>query len=144
MASELKKLLDLLEERLVEHDENRKEVQRKLQGKCSKIREDAGSLEEKMSEKIQKDFNAKEEEILGLIEKLNGGKYKFSAMVKQARGILSKEWKYEIQHSGSPEKSFAESYELKVSSVDKEKELDFFDNTELIISQLQEKTRENP
>ena len=139
MTEKLKELLDLLEERLVEHDENRKEVQRELQEKCSKIREDADPLEEKMSEKIQKDFNAKEEEIFGLIKKLNGGKYKFSAMVKQARGILSKEWKYEIQHSGSPEKSFAESYELKVSSVDKEKELDFFDNTELIISQLQEK-----
>ena len=45
----MKKSLQLLEERLVEHDDNRKEVQDKLKEICSKIREDADSLEEKIS-----------------------------------------------------------------------------------------------
>ena len=42
----LTKLLGLLEERLVEHDENRKEVQEELREICSKINKDADSLEE--------------------------------------------------------------------------------------------------
>ena len=37
MSDVLKELLVLLEERLVEHDENRKEVQNKLLEICSKI-----------------------------------------------------------------------------------------------------------
>ena len=73
MAGVLKELLVLLEERLVEHDENRKEVQNKLLEICSKIMKDADSLEEKISGEISEDFNAKEEEILGIIEKLNKG-----------------------------------------------------------------------
>ena len=59
MAGVLKELLVLLEERLVEHDENRKEVQNKLLEICSKITKDADSLEEKMCGEISEDFNAK-------------------------------------------------------------------------------------
>lgn len=42
-------LLVLFEERLVEHDESRKEVQSKLFDGCSKKKRDADSLEEKKS-----------------------------------------------------------------------------------------------
>ena len=44
-------------------------MQNKLRGVCSEIKKGADPLEEKMSGKISEDFNAKEEEILGLIEK---------------------------------------------------------------------------
>lgn len=39
MAGKLKELLPLLEERLVEHDESRKELQSRLQETCSKDKE---------------------------------------------------------------------------------------------------------
>ena len=74
MAGVLKELLELLEERLVEHDESRKEVQNELLEICSKIKKDANALEEKISGKISEDFEKREEEILCLIEKLNEGK----------------------------------------------------------------------
>ena len=137
MADKLKELLGLLKERLVEHDENRKDVQNKLKETYSKITKDADSLEEKISRKIQKDFNPKEEEILRLIEKLNEREGDMDVLVKKAKEELSNEWEYEIQHSELPKKSFVDSYELKVSSVKVEKELNF-DSTKSIISQLQE------
>ena len=133
----LKKLLGFLEERLEQHDENRKEVQNEFLEKCSKIREGADSLEEKISGIISENFNAKEEKILGLIEKFNEGKGDMDGLVKKAKEELSKEWKYEIQHSESPEKSFVDSYELEISSAEVEKELDS-DNIDCITSQLQE------
>ena len=58
---------------------------------------DADSLEERISGKISKDFNQKEEEIFGLIEKLKEGKGSVNVLIRQAQGILSKRWKYEIQ-----------------------------------------------
>ena len=136
MAGVLKGLLVLLEERLVEHDEDRKEVQSKLLEACSSITKDADSLEEKISGKISEDFNAKEEEILSLIEKLNKGGGDMDGLVKKAKEELSREWKYEIQHLKKAE-SFVDSYKLEISSVDVEKELEL-DTTEAIISQLQE------
>ena len=90
MTGVLKELLVLLEERLVEHDENRKEVQNKLLEACSKIREDADSLEERISKEISEDFNAKEERILGLIEKLNEGGGDMNVFVKKAKKFCQK------------------------------------------------------
>ena len=137
MSCVLKELLVLLEERLVEHDESRKDAQAKLKEICSKITKDADLLEENISGKISEDFNKKEERIFGLIEKLNEGEEDMDGLVKKAKEELSKEWKYEIQYSGSHEKNFADSYELEVSSVKVEKELNF-DSTESIVKQLQE------
>ena len=136
MAGELKELLVLLEERLVEHDESRKEVQEKLKGTCSSITKDVDALEEKISGEISKDFEEKEEEILGLIEKLNEEGGDIDALIKKAKEILSKEWEYEIQHYDSGA-SFVDYYKLRVSSIEVEKELDF-DNTESIVNALQE------
>ena len=136
MTGVLKELLGLLEERLVEHDESRKEVQRELQEKCSSITKDADSLEDKFSEKTYEDFNAKEEEILGLIEKLNKGDGDMGALIKKTKKELSKEWKYEIRYLKKA-KGFVDSYELKVSSVEVEKELNF-DSIESIVNVLQE------
>ena len=99
--------------------------------------DDADSLEEKISEKISEDFGLKEERILGLIAKLNEGEGDMSILLKQAKEELSRELKYEIQHSDQI-RTFANSYELKVSSVKVEKEVNT-DNAESIISQLQER-----
>ena len=136
MSDVLKELLVLLEERLVEHDESRKEVQNKLLEICSKITKDPDSLEEKISGDISKNYNAKEEEIYSLIEKLNEGEGDIDGLVKKAKEELSKEWKYEIQYSKKA-KSFVKSYGLKVSSAKVEKELNF-DSTEAIVNALQE------
>ena len=54
MTEKLRELLVLLEERLVEHDENRKEVQNKLLEVRTEITKDADSLEEKISGKSVK------------------------------------------------------------------------------------------
>ena len=132
----LKELLRLLEGRLTEHDENRKKVQNKLLDRCSEIKKDADSLEEKISKEIQGGFEEKEEEILGLIEKLNEGEDASSGLIKEAQEVISKEYKYKIQLLKKA-KSFVGSYELKVSTVKVEKELNFSD-TESIISHLQE------
>ena len=136
MSGVLKELLVLLEERLIEHDESRKDVQAKLKEICSKIMKDADSLEEKISGEISKDFNAKEERILGFIEKLNEGEGDMDDLAKKAKEELSKEWKYEIQYLKNA-KSFVGSYELKVSFVKVEKEFNF-DSTEVIVNALQE------
>ena len=101
MSGVLKELLGLLEERLVEHNENRKEVQNELFELCSMIRESADSLEEKMSGEISEDFDKKEERILGLIKKLNEGEGDMDALVKKVKEDLSNEWEYDIQHSDS-------------------------------------------
>ena len=70
-GEEARRLLQLLEERLVQHDDNRKEVQERLQSICSKVTEEANSFEEKTSGVICKAFDEAEERILGLIEELN-------------------------------------------------------------------------
>ena len=136
MSGVLKELLVLLEERLVEHDESRKEVQAKLKETRSKIMKDTDSLEERISKEISEDFNPKEEEIFSLIKKLNEGEGDMDALVKKAQKILPKEWKYEIQYL-KKEKSFVDSYELKVSSANVEKEFNS-DGIESIINVLQE------
>ena len=136
MADKLKELLGLLEKRLEEHDNSRKEVQGELKEIRSRMNEDADSLEERISGEINKDSDEKEEQILGLIEKLNEGKCDFKVLIGQVQEILSNEWKYEIQHSESA-KTFVDSYRLEVSSAIVEKEFTF-ESTDSIVSQLQE------
>ena len=136
MSGVLKELLVLLEERLVEHDESRKKVQNKMLKICSKITKDADLLEEKISGEISEDFEEKEEEILSLTEKFNRGEGDIDALIMKAKEEMSKEWKYEIKHSNSA-KSFVDSYELKVSSIGVEKDINF-DSTESIVNALQE------
>ena len=137
--SNLKELLHLLEERLDEHDNSRKEVQNKLHEVCAEIVKDAGTLEEKIAEKIGKDYEEREEMIFDLIGKFTDGRGKVGILTKQAMKILSKEWAYEIRRSESAE-SFADSYELVITSVDVEEEphFDGANKTELIAAQLEE------
>ena len=118
----LKEFLRLLEERLVEHDISREEIQRKLGEVCAMINDGADLLEEKINGEISKDLEEKEEKIIALVDKFIGGESKVSVLVKQAKKILSKEWGYEIQRSDSAE-SFIESYVLLISSVNTKEEL---------------------
>ena len=139
MTTTLKELLRMLEERLVEHDNNRKEVQAKLQKAAFKVKESAGSMEESVNKEIHEDFDKKEEQILGLIEKLNEGGRNSDALIEQAQEELSKEWAYEIQQC-EPEEGFAESHKLKISSVKvgKKPYSGDEDKTEFIANRLRE------
>ena len=119
------RMLRLLEERLVKHDENRREVQEKLQRICSKAFEEANSFEEGVSERISKAFVEAEERILGLIEELNskeeeggggGGGAVLSSIMERVQEELKVELKCEIVFSESAE-SFADAYKIEVASV---------------------------
>ena len=146
----LKELLYLLEERLVEHDNNRKEVQSELGEVCAEIGKDADLLEEKLNEEVCKAFDKTEERIFNLITKFNNriehpesSKDNTCALIKQAQQILSSERNYEIGRSEKA-KGFSDSYRLKVSSTKVKKDFNFDSTTseaskiELITAQLQE------
>ena len=101
----------------------------------AEIRDGAGLLEERMENEISEDFDAKEEDICGLIKKLSKGDGDMNALKEKAREVLSKEWRYEIQHRSAND--FANSYELKISSAKVERELDF-DDIGAIVNAFQE------
>ena len=68
---ELKKLLGMLEERLVQHDNNREEVQRQLKEIRAKAKEEADSYEARESKEIRKIYDETEGRILSLVGMLN-------------------------------------------------------------------------
>ena len=63
----LKKLLGMLEERLVQHDNNREEVQKQLKEICAKSKEKAESYEARESKKIREAYEEIEGRILSLV-----------------------------------------------------------------------------
>ena len=115
-----------LEERLVEHDSCREEVQGKIKERGARALGDVDSLEERISGEISSTFGKTEEDVSTLIDKLANRKWegdkKLNSLMDQAHEILSSERKAEIQHSGSRE-GFASSYELKITSIKKEMNL---------------------
>ena len=126
---------ELLEKRLAQHDENRKDVQGKIDKVYPRLIGGIDSLKEKISEEIDTDYKKRGDQTCKLNEKLED-EGDLSAFVKQAKEILSREWKYVIQPRESGV-DFANSCELKISSVKVEKELDS-DDTEYIKNELQE------
>lgn len=60
---DLRRLLSLLEERLTQHDENRKEVQREVEKVCSKNLGKTDSLEDRLAEEIHSAFSTAEESV---------------------------------------------------------------------------------
>ena len=119
-------LKESLEERLVEHDNCREEVQGKIKERGARALRDVDSLEERISRDISRTFGKTEEEASTLIDKLANrecaGDKEMKSLTEQAHEILSSEPKAEIQHSGSG-KGFASSYKLKITSVKKEMNL---------------------
>ena len=116
-----------LEERLVEHDNRREEVQGKIKERGARALGDVDSLEGGISGEISRTFGKTEEEVSALINKLANrewaGDEEMKLLMEQTHEILSSEPKAEIQHSGSG-KGFASSYRLKISSVKKERNLE--------------------
>lgn len=147
----MKGLLCLLEERLVGHDNNRKEVQDQLQEMCAKTMEELDLLEEKINEEMHITFEKTEERILSLIEKLNNKEEnddKLNSFIKQALKEVSNEQKYEIQHTGKTG-SLVGSYKLIVLSVKAKKKgnlsfkCDTTSRIECTISKLQKHLKKN-
>ena len=86
----MEELLALLRQRLDDHNNNRVEVQNKLDEACTKIHGDANTLEDTIDSEIATKHKKYEEPILSLIEKLNKGEGNVDALVKKAEEKLSK------------------------------------------------------
>lgn len=112
-------LLCSLEKRLTKHDNNRKEIQDRLQEIRSEIIKEADTLEEKINAELRNSFGPKEERILSLIERLNnkekgGGDGEKELLIKQAQEEeLVNELKYEIQYTEKTD-NFVDSYVLEI------------------------------
>ena len=143
------KSLCLLEERLVQHDDNRKEVQGKLQEIYTKSLEETELAEERITVEIRKNFDTKEERILSLIKMLSSkpkspdpGDQDLDNLIKQAEQELSVEQQYEIEAVDNP----AEPYKFRVlevhadrdTNMSSDKEDDISNKIDLIITQLKE------
>ena len=139
---ELKDYLNKFEERLVEHDKSREEVQDQVHDICSRALEEADALEERFSEEISKPFEETEARIFGFIEKLNEVIEKLSSasnteeeeegkddekgkgkkdcekelkgLINKAQKELSWDYQYKLEHNESAE-SFEEAYKFAVT-----------------------------
>lgn len=128
--------LCLLEERLIQHDESRKEVQKQLCVICIKAREEADALEENINREMRNAFEKREEETFSIIEKLIRTEENSSEVEKEAQQLLSNKQKCQIKNLSGRER-FDESYKLFVTSQKTKKQSDF-DNAGSIIK-IQEK-----
>ena len=148
---ELKELYRLLEERLVQHDDNRKEVQSQVDEICSSALSEADTLEENINKEGQTLFNEKEKLVLGLIEDLNNannpenkeaeGRNELNLLLDVARDGLAYDQKFDLRCADSAE-SFTASYTLAVLSIKVEHEGEFGDTdmAECAVRKLQEHT----
>ena len=149
----LMKSLCLLEERLTQHDDNRKEVQGELQKIYKRSLQETESSEERIIVEIRKDFDTKEERILSLIRMLDSkpsgpsgeGGQNLSDLIEQAQKELSVEQKYEIEQA-DPLDNASEPYKFSILEVQTDNgangSLDKADNVsnqiDLIVDQLKE------
>lgn len=136
---ELKELLCTLEERLVQHDSNRKEVQEQLQEVCAKIIKEADLLEERIIGELNNHLSETEERILNLIEQLNNSDNENinESLINQIQCELSSEVKYDILLRKSI-RNFIDSCELKTSETKTNFTANEKNNTESIINKLRE------
>ena len=146
---ELKELYCLLEERLVQHDNNRKEVQSQVDEICSNALKEADLLEENISKKGRELFNEKDKLVIALIEDLrNSNKHEskgaeggdeLKMLLDVAKDGLAYDQKFEIQVVDSAG-SFSASRTLSVLSIKTEHDIEFggIDAVESAISKLQE------
>lgn len=79
MEGEMKGLLGVLEDRLVEHDEQRKSIQERVGSECARMRAEINVLEERINENLEEKFNAEDQRLQvavnGLRELLFRGEY---------------------------------------------------------------------
>ena len=118
----MEELLAMLRQRLDEHNNNRVEVQSKLDEACAKIQGDANTLEDTIDSEIAAKHKKYEEQVLSFIEKLNkgggGGKRNgLDSLMKRAENELSKATIYEIHalKKKTKTKMISELYKLKVT-----------------------------
>ena len=135
---EPKELLSLLEERLVQHDRNREEVQRELHEVCTKALGGADSLEETLNADIHSAFDKEEEEVLGVIAKLNAGEGEVEQLMGKAQEVLSREIKYYIRPYYSRD-SYMDAYDFRISMTKRsKKEGDAEGSVESVVKLLEE------
>lgn len=140
---ELTKLISLLEERLVQHDDNRKEIQSKVDDICAQAQREADSLEEKLGGKIRVSSDSAEGSTLNAIGELNSklenpdkGMSK-DTIIRNARCYMN-ELKFEIRRIKDA-KNFVDSYVFAVSSTPiKEDNASGANEMERIVALLQE------
>lgn len=136
---ELKRLLDLLDERLAYHNNNRKEIQDQLKVIRTEAVNDADVLESKILALISTNFGQAKERISSIIAELNGKKGEdLNSLVKKSQEEISTEHNYKIEHSENG-KIFSESYQIVFSQnkIDSELQIDDSTKTELIINLLE-------
>lgn len=112
----LEKLACLLEERLAQHDNNRKDVQHQLEVAYAKFMKRTGLQEEKLSGEIRSAFDTKEERILSLIERLDDRKEDFNALVEEAEEELSSKQAYQIGYSKRTAGCYLNIYSVKTKN----------------------------
>lgn len=68
----MKGLLDVLEDRLVEHDEQRREIQERVGSECARMRAEIDLLEERINESLEVKFNAEDHRLQVAVNELRG------------------------------------------------------------------------
>ena len=144
---EPKELLSLLEERLVQHDKNREEVQAALGEICTKALGEADAAEERISSEIHGIFDKKEEEILGIVEQLNEGSAKgeeLDALIARAHAELAKKVRCSIA-TYCPSTGYMNNYKLSSNTYSPQGKKDGGDeptSPEALVARLQEHLEE--
>ena len=145
----LKKLLGMLEERLVQHDNNREEIQKQLKEICTKIKEEADSSEARDSKELREAYEETEECILSLVGTLNAkleeamNSKDLDVLIEWAEQELSIEHKYGIDSNEGGNHSIPDEPLRKIFKLNETEETDVKSGsiTELItetVKQLEE------
>lgn len=89
-------------------------------GVCADALREVSALEDRIAQEMRGAFDAREGQVLGLIERLNegvgcGGGDGSDALVEQAREALASEWRLEVRRCDSA-RGFSDAYSLGVAS----------------------------
>ena len=114
---DLNVLLSSLEERLAQHDNNKREVEGQVQNACSEMQREVGMLGKSFNEGICNSFSTTEKRTNSLIDLLNGRVASqeirgVDFLMRQVQYKLSTLETYEVQYSG-----VADGYTLIAVSV---------------------------
>lgn len=85
-------------------------------GVCAEALREVSALEDRIAQEMRGAFDAREGQVLGLIERLNEGEgCESDALVEQAREALASEWRLEVRRCDSA-RGFSDAYSLGVAS----------------------------